>query len=57
MPVATVTMCEGPCYSMDSQTVRYLSILIDISIIIVVNEAVSNSLAKDQPDDRDEENA
>lgn len=42
-------MRKGPADANDTETVRYLRVLINIVLVVVINEAVTQGLAEDQP--------
>jgi len=49
MPILRMNMTECPGNTGDVKAAGYLSILIDISRIIIVNEVVPKRLAKNDP--------
>ncbi len=55
MPIIEMAVRERPRQSVQGETAGHLYIIIDILRIIVVNEAVTQGLAEDQPCDRRQE--
>ena len=55
MPIIEMAVRERPSQSVQGETAGHLYIIIDILRIIVVNEAVTQGLAEDQPCDRHQE--
>jgi len=56
MPIARMNVCENPNDSIRRQTTSHHRIL-NVSLIVVIDEIVSEHLAKTQLGDRDEKNA
>jgi hypothetical protein len=57
VPVMRMTMGERPLDSMQCDTARYEWISIDVNVIIIVDEIVSECLTKHEPDYRSQKNA
>ena len=57
MPVTCNTGSKGPLHSRPGQAVLDDGIFINVSLIVVIDEIVSEHLAKTQLGDRDEKNA
>ena len=55
MPIIEMAVRERPRQSVQGETAGHLYIIIDILRIIVVNEAVTQGLAEDQPCNRRQE--
>ena len=55
MPIIKMAVRERPRQSVQGETAGHLYIIIDILRIIVVNEAVTQGLAEDQPCNRRQE--
>ena len=55
MPIIKMAVRERPRQSVQGKTAGHLYIIIDILRIIVVNEAVTQGLAEDQPCNRRQE--
>ena len=49
MPVLRVDMCKCPTNTGDAETAGYLGIFIDVARIVVVDEVMAESLAKNNP--------
>ncbi len=52
MPIIEMAVRERPRHSVQGETPGHLHIIIDILWIVVVNEAVTQGLAEDQPCNR-----
>ena len=57
MPIARMNVRESPNDSIRRQTTSHHRIPINVSLIVVIDEVVSEHLAKTQLGDRDEKNA
>jgi hypothetical protein len=50
MPVHGMNMSKGPPNAAEAQAACYFRVFINVAWVIVVNEVVPKSLAKDKPD-------
>jgi hypothetical protein len=57
MPVASVTVSEGPRDTGNSQARGNRRIFVNVAVVVVVNELVPERLAEDQPGDCEKKNA
>ena len=49
MPVLGVNMRKCPADAAQTDTVRYVRVLINVFLVIVINEIVTEGLAENQP--------
>ena len=56
MPVASMYMRESPLNPVQGETVRDSWIFVDVLIIVIVHELVSEGLTKDDPDNSKKKN-
>jgi hypothetical protein len=54
MPEFGVAVCKRPDYALPAQTADNPRIFVNVLIIVEVDESVSNRLAEDDPDERDQ---